>query len=155
MKIKIIKSQKNNPIIILENGKNQIFGSKKVGKYIFDMPELKKQAIELITQNYPEPYRTQAIKDIKISSSAIADELVIKICKEGSYAAASTLAYYLNNNQVSKREVKNAANQINPDTEEPYWMEFEKLQDDFIEALPLWIFNLINDTILQQIYNLL
>lgn len=144
----ISKSQKNNPVIILENGKNQIFGSKKVGKFIFNMPELKKQAIDLINKHYAEPYRTSAIRDINIQSHEIADELVIKICKEGSYAAASTLAYYLNNNQVSKREVKNAANQINPDTEEPYWMEFEELQDDFINALPLWIFNRINDAIL-------
>lgn len=148
MKVRIIKSQKNNPIIVLENGKNQIFGSKKVGKFIFDMPELKKQAIDLINKNYVEPYRTSAIRDINIPSSAIAEELVIKICTEGSYAAASTLAYYLSNNQVSKREVKNAADQINPDTEEPYWMEFEELQDDFIATFPLWIFNRINDAIL-------
>lgn len=147
MELIISKSQKNNPVIVYKYGKNEIFGSKKVGEFIFNMPKLKKQAIELITQNYPEPYRTQAIKDIKVSSSEIAAKLVTKIC-EGSYAAASTLAYYLDNNFVSGKDVKDAANEINPDTEEPYWMKFEELQNDFINALPLWIFNRINDAIL-------
>lgn len=114
------------------------------------MPELKKQAIELISKSYTEPYKSKAIKDINIQSSEIAIRLVHKICtgSTGSYVAASTLAYYLNNNLVSVKDVKDAANEINPYTEEPYWMEFEELQDYFINALPPWIFNRINDAIL-------